>query len=87
MENIPIPMLSNNGEDIQASETTVDSTPNTEEPRNVDVFLRIDFSGLGSGNRSRVEEDMDRSRFKLAGKVRELQHEMEIIKNPNFKVQ
>ncbi|XP_076672291.1 structural maintenance of chromosomes protein 1A-like [Andrena cerasifolii] len=81
-KNIPIPMLFNNGEDIQASEA---STLNTEDQQIINVFLCINFSELSASEKSRVEEDIDRSRSKLTGKVRDLQQEIETVKNPNFK--
>lgn len=83
MEDINIPLLS---EQSTNNFDTSDSTQTIEEKQDIDFLLRVDFSMLSEDTKARKEEEINNSRSKLTSEIEKLQNEINIIKDPNFKV-
>ncbi|XP_076238897.1 structural maintenance of chromosomes protein 1A-like [Calliopsis andreniformis] len=85
IENIPIPLLYNNSEDVQSSTVTTDASVNEEQRQPRDALPCIDFSKLSQSLKERTEINIDDLKSKFTSKLEKLQNELKSVENCNLK--
>lgn len=91
MEDIAIPMLRGNMEDIAqestiASDTTGDSTINTQQQYERESLITIDYGFLPDNLKDIDEDDYKKASDKLNKVINDLQNTIQRIQAPNMKV-
>lgn len=92
MEDIAIPMLRGNMEDIAqesstiGSESTADATLNTQQLYERESLITIDYGFLPDNLKDIDEEDTKKTNDKLNNVISELQGTIQRIQAPNMKV-